>query len=224
MTEHKSTLVTLAHPRSPAAEAYRTLRTNLYFSSLDKPLRSLVVTSAAPGEGKSTVLANLAVALAQGEKRAVLVDADLRRPTLHELFGVSNERGLTTMFMDKAALADPPLVQAPGAEGLWLLPSGPLPPNPAELLGARRMEDVIEALLSRADIVLFDAPPVIAVTDAAVLGTKTDGVLLVVSAGQTRRDHAQRAKELLEKIKVRVIGVVLNNAQVDSSLGGYYAA
>ncbi len=223
MTEHKSTLVTLTHPRSPAAEAYRTLRTNLYFSSLDKPLRTLVVTSAAPGEGKSTVLANLAVAMAQGEKRTVLVDADLRHPTLHTLFQVAGERGLTTMFVDKAAMADPPLVPVAGVEGLWLLPAGPLPPNPADLLGTQRMQTVIEALLARADIVLFDAPPVIAVTDAAVLGAKTDGILLVINAGQTRRDHAQRARELLAKVKVRVIGAVLNNAQVDSSLGGYYA-
>jgi len=224
MTEHQSNLVTLAHPRSPAAEAYRTLRTNLYFSSLDNPLRTLVVTSAAPGEGKSTVLANLAVAMAQGEKRTVLVDADLRRPSLHELFGVPNDKGLTTMFMDKAAMSNPPLVKAPGVEGLWLLPSGPLPPNPAELLGMRRMEEAIEALLEHADIVLFDAPPVVAVTDAAVLGTKTDGVLLIVNAGQTRRDHAQRAKDTLEKARVRLVGAVLNNAQLDNTLGGYYSA
>lgn len=221
MTQHAE-LVTLTQPRSPAAEAYRTLRTNLYFSSLDRPLRSLVVTSAAPGEGKSTVLANLAVVMAQGEKRTILVDADLRRPSLHHMFGVPNERGLTTLFVDKAAAADPPLASVPGVERLWLLSSGPLPPNPAELLGTRRMEEAIAALLERADIVLFDAPPVVAVTDAAVLGTKTDGVLLVISAGQTRREHAQRARELLEKVKVRLVGAVLNNATLDSTLGGYY--
>jgi non-specific protein-tyrosine kinase len=216
-------LVSLAHPRSPAAEAYRALRTNLHFSSLDKPVRTLVVTSPALDEDKSVVLANLAVTMAQSEKRTIVVDADLRRPGLHTLFGVPNDAGLTSMFVDKAALDNPPLAQIAGVEGLWLLPAGPLPPNPAELLGARRMEQVIEALLARADIVLFDAPPIVAVTDAAVLGTKTDGVLLVMSAGHTRRDHAQRAKELLERVKVRVIGAVLNNAQVDSSLGGYYA-
>ncbi len=223
MTEHQLDLVTLTHPRSPAAEAYWTLRTNLYFSSLDHPLRTLVVTSPAPGEGKSAVLANLAVAMAQSEKRTIVVDADLRRPSLHELFGVPNERGLATMFVDQAAMADPPLAPIRGVEGLWLLPSGPLPPNPAELLSTQRMERVIETLTARADVVLFDAPPVVAVTDAAVLGLKTDGVLLVMSAGQTRRDHAARAKELLEKVKVRVVGAVLNNAQVDNSLGGYYA-
>ena len=216
-------LITLSDPRSPAAEAYRTLRTNLYFSSLDRALETLVVTSAAPGEGKSTTLSNLAVTLAQGEKRTILVDADLRRPTLHTLFDVSNGRGLTTMAVDDSALADPPLL-ATGIENLRLLSSGPLPPNPAEILGSRRMDEIIAALKARADIVLFDAPPIIVVTDAAVLGTKVDGVLLVISAGKTRREHALRAKELLERVKIRLVGAVLNNAPPDKSIGGYYAA
>lgn len=216
-------LITLTDPRAPAAEAYRTLRTNLYFSSLDRALETLVVTSAASGDGKSTTLANLAVIMSQGEKRTILVDADLRKPSLHKLFGVSNNQGLTTMAVEDSALAEPPLVET-GLDNLWLLPSGPLPPNPAEILGSRRMEEIIAALKARADVILFDAPPAIAVTDAAVLGTKVDGVLLVIRAGKTRREHAQRAKELLERVKVRVVGAVLNNAPPDQSLGGYYAA
>ncbi len=216
-------LVTLTDPRSPAAEAYRTLRTNLYFSSLDQALETLVGTSAAPGAGKSTTLSNLAVTMAQGEKRTILVDADLRRPSLHELFGTSNSQGLTTMAVDDSALAEPPLVET-GIENLWLLPSGPTPPNPAEILGSRRMEEIIATLQARADIVLFDTPPVVAVTDAAVLGTKVDGVLLVVRADQTRREHALRAKELLEKAKVRLVGAVLSNVPLDQSMGSYYAA
>ena len=216
-------LITLTDPRAPAAEAYRTLRTNLYFSSLDRALETLVVTSAAPGDGKSTTLANLAVTMSQGEKRTILVDADLRKPSLHKLFGVSNNQGLTTMAVEDSALAEPPLVET-GLDNLWLLPSGPLPPNPAEILGSRRMEEIITALKARADVVLFDAPPAIAVTDAAVLGTKVDGVLLVIRAGKTRSEHAQRAKELLERVKVRVVGAVLNNAPPDQSMGGYYVA
>jgi capsular exopolysaccharide synthesis family protein len=188
---NKPDLITLTNPRSPAAEAYRTLRTNLYFSSLDQALETLVVTSAAPGDGKSTTLGNLAVTMAQSEKRTILVDADLRRPALHKLFDVSNSQGLTTMAVEDSALAEPPLSPT-GVENLWLLPSGPLPPNPAEILGSRRMEDIIAALKARADLILFDAPPVIAVTDAAVLGTKTDAVLLIVRAGKTRREHALR--------------------------------
>jgi non-specific protein-tyrosine kinase len=219
----KPDLITLSDPRSPAAEAYRTLRTNLTFAALDKPIETLVVTSAAPGEGKSITLANLAVTMAQGERRTILVDADLRRPSLHEILNTSNERGLTTMFVEPEALQNPPLLET-GVENLQLLPSGPLPPNPADLMGSGRMEQVISALTSRADTVLFDAPPVVAVTDAAVLGTKVDGVLLVVSAGQTRRDHAQRARELLERVHVRIIGAVLTNAGLDLTMGGYYAA
>jgi non-specific protein-tyrosine kinase len=178
------------------------------------------VTSPAPDAGKSTVLANLAVTLAQGEQRTILVDADLRRPALHEIFGVPNDRGLTTMFVEEAALGNPPLVGS-GVENLWLLPSGPLPPNPADLLGSRKMEQAIAALKAQADIVLFDAPPVIAVTDAVVLSARVDGVLLVVSAGRTRRDHTQRAKELLERVHARIVGAVLNDAPRGVILGGY---
>jgi capsular exopolysaccharide synthesis family protein len=213
-------LITLTNPRSPAAEAYRTLRTNLTFAALDKPLETLIITSAAPGESKSSVLANLAVTMAQGERRTILVDADLRRPVLHEIFGVANDRGLITMIVEEAGLDDPPLMDV-GVDSLWLVPSGPLPPNPADILGSRKMEEVIAALKARADVVLFDAPPVVAVTDAAVLGTKVDGVLLVVCAGRTRREHAQRAKELLERVHVRIIGAVLNDAPRDVVLGGY---
>jgi capsular exopolysaccharide synthesis family protein len=218
----KPYLITLTDPRSPAAEAYRTLRTNLTFTELDKPITSLIVTSPAPGEGKSTVLANLAVTMAQVGKRTLLVDADLRQPSLHKILDASNDQGLTTLFVQPETLQDPPLVET-GIENLFLLPSGPLPPNPADLLGSRRMEEVIEALHKHADILLFDAPPVAVVTDAAVLGTKVDGVLLVVSAGRSRRDHAQRAQQLLEHVHVRIVGAVLTNAPRDVSLGGYYA-
>ncbi len=213
-------LIALTDPRNPAAEAYRTLRTNLTFTALDNPIQTLLVTSSAPDEDKSTVLANLAVTMAQGERRTILVDADLRRPSLHEIFDVPNNRGLTSMVVEETTLDNPPLVKV-GIKNLWLLPSGPLPPNPAGILGSRRMEQVIAALKGRADVVLFDAPPVVAVTDAAVLGTKVDGVLLVVRAGRTRREHAQRAKELLERVHVRIVGAVLNDAPRDIVLGGY---
>ncbi len=220
MTAKNLDLITLTDPRSQTAEAYRTLRTNLTFAALDKPLETLIVTSAAPNEGKSTVLANLAVTMAQGERRVVLVDADLRRPGLHDIFGVSNTRGLTSMVVGEIALDDPPLLDVE-LNNLLLLPSGPLPPNPTDILGSRRMERVIEALKERADVLLFDAPPIVPVTDAAVLGAKVDGVLLVVSAGRTRREHVQRARELLERVRVRLIGAVLDNAPRDATLGGY---
>jgi non-specific protein-tyrosine kinase len=213
------TLITLSDPRSPVSEAYRTLRTNLSFSSLDEPIRTLVVTSPAPDEGKSTTVANLAVTMAQGGRRTILVDCDLRRPALHTLFDCQAEPGLTNLLLEEDGT---PALQQTQVEGLQLLSSGPLPPNPADLLGSQKIDKVIATLVGSADVVLFDAPPVIAVTDAAVLGAKVDGVLLVIGAGKTRREHAERAKEMLERANVRIVGAALTNAPQDSSIGGYY--
>lgn len=212
-------LITLTDPRSPVSEAYRTLRTNLSFYSLDHPIRSLVVTSPAPNEGKSTTVANLAVTMAQSGRRTILVDCDLRRPSLHELFGLKAEPGFTDLVM--ADQIELPL-QATSIDNLWLLSSGTIPPNPADLLGAKKVDQLIARLQEEADMVLFDAPPVIAVTDAAVLGAKVDGVLLVIQAGKTKRDHAERAKEMLEKAKVRIVGATLTNAPKDKAMSGYY--
>ena len=213
------TLVTITDPRSPASEAYRTLRTNLSFYSLDKPLRTLVVTSPAAGEGKSTTIANLAVTMAQSGRRTILVDTDLRRPTLHELFGAQMSPGLTDMIMAEAG--DLPL-QKTEVENLWLLSSGAKPPNPADMLGAARMEQIIAQLAEQADIILFDAPPVMAAADAAILGARVDGVLLVIQAGKTRRDHSERAREMLEKSRARIVGAALTNAPRDRSIEEYY--
>ncbi|MCG8352119.1 MAG: CpsD/CapB family tyrosine-protein kinase [Chloroflexales bacterium] len=215
----ETALITLRDPRSPAAEAYRTLRTNIQFSSLDKPINTLLVTSTSPDEGKSTTLANLAVTIAQAEQRVILVDCDLRRPSLHTLFGVPNEQGLTSVILNQGDGELP--LHATSVPGLNLLTSGPLPPRPADLLGSRRMEVLIERLRSEADMVLFDTPPVIAVTDAAVLATRLDGVLLVLQAGKTRRDRAREARRQLEKVKANIIGVVLNNARMEASYGYY---
>jgi capsular exopolysaccharide synthesis family protein len=221
MSEKPDKLITISEPRSPISEAYRALRTNLDFASLDQTLKTLVVTSAGVGEGKSTTLANLAVVSAQAGRKVLLVDADLRRPTLHQIFGLNNDMGLTTAMVDEAALALPPL-QKTGVEGLSVLTSGPLPPNPAELMGSRRMEEVIATLAERADQVFFDTPPVVAVTDAAVLATKVDGVLLVISAGKTRREYARTAVQRLEQINARLVGTVLTNVQMGTGFKGYY--
>jgi capsular exopolysaccharide synthesis family protein len=221
MSKPLSELVAVSEPRSPISEAYRTLRTNLDFASLDQALKTLVVTSAGVGEGKSTTLANLAVVSAQAGRMVVLVDADLRRPTLHTIFGLENDVGLTTVMMDESALASPPLRRT-GIEGLTVLTSGPLPPNPADLLESRRMEEVIAAVAEGSDQVFFDTPPVVAVTDAAVLATKVDGVLLVVSAGKTRREYARTAVQRLEQINARLVGTVLTNVQIGAGFQGYY--
>jgi non-specific protein-tyrosine kinase len=219
MPDSKPTLITLTHPRSPAAEAYRALRANLALSALDRPLHTLVVTSAAPGEDKSTALANLTVTMAQGGQRVILVDADLRHPSLHELFGVPNERGLATLLEGQDALSAPPLTSVADVENLQLLTSGPLPLDPAAQLGSKRMEEVIAALQKRTDVVLLDAPPVLAATDAMVLGMRADGILLVVKVGHTSREHLEQAKAKLEKAHVHIIGVTLTNAPTEKSLG-----
>ncbi len=213
-------LITLTDPRTQAAEAYRALRTNLMFYSVDHPISTLVVASPVAGEGSSLVLANLAVTLAQSGHNTIAVDCDLRQPRQHELWGLSNERGLTNMLLDDATLQNPP-VQTVEVEHLSVLTSGALPPNPADVLVSRRMDEVIAALKARADYVLFDLPPVLAVTDAALLGLKVDGLVLVLRGGSSRRDHAARAKAELERVKVPIIGTVLVNAPRDSAVGGY---
>jgi capsular exopolysaccharide synthesis family protein len=222
LDDRSDSLITLTAPRSPVSEAYRTLRTNLEFSSLDKPIKTMVVTSPGSEEGKSTTLANLAVTIAQADKKVILVDCDLRRPAQHAMFGLPNDVGLTTMVVDAKAMGEPPLLDT-GVPGLRLLPSGPLPPNPSELLGSRRMQEIIAGLSERADIVLFDAPPIVAVTDAAVLASRVDAVLLVVKAGATKRDHAQKARALLEKVNAHLVGAVLNNVKMDTSYYHYYS-
>ncbi|MAT97282.1 MAG: capsular biosynthesis protein [Anaerolineaceae bacterium] len=211
-------LVTITNPRSPLSEAFRTLRTNLSFYSLESPLRSLVVTSPVMGEGKSSTVANLAVTMAQSGRKTVLVDCDLRRPSLHTLFDRQVEPGFTDAILHN----DEPVLQETAVENLWLLTAGTKPPNPADILGTPQVDQLIARLQEKADIILFDAPPVNAVTDAAVLGAKVDGVLLVLSAGKTRREHAERAKEILEKARVNIVGATLTNAPVDSSMEAYY--
>jgi non-specific protein-tyrosine kinase len=191
------------------------------FSSVENPIGTLVVTSPAQSEGKSVALANLAVTFAQSGNKTILVDSDMRRPSQHTIWGVNNERGLSTMMLEDSALSTPPLVETE-VQNLLLLPSGPLPPNPADILSSQRMNEVVGVLKARANYVFFDSPPVLAATDAALLGSKLDGVLLVVRAGQTRRDHALRARQALERVHVRVVGAVLMNAPREST-GDYYS-
>lgn len=219
-TSARANLITLTDPRAAAAEAYRTLRTNILFAGVEKPIRTLLVTSPVPDDGKSTTLANLAVTLAQSGHSTILVDADLRRPAQHTLWGLPNDRGLTSLMLDSSLLANPPL-QSTLVEHLHVLSSGPQPPNPADLLLSKAMDTVIEALRGRADYVLFDAPPVLAVTDALVLVGKVDGVLLVIKAGTTRRDQAEKARDALNRVNARIIGVALTNAPRDNNSKGY---
>lgn len=203
-------LITLTQPTSAAAEAYRSLRTNLMFSSLDQPIRTLLVTSAAASDDKAEAVANLAVILAQGGNKTILVDSDLRQPHQHIIWG-SDAPGLSDMMQDEGLMASPPLV-ATTVPNLELLTAGRHPMNPADVLSSRRMTDIISVLKARAAYVLFDSPPVLAATDAALLGIKLDGALLVICHGKTRRDDVLRAKAALEQVHARLIGAVLTHS------------
>jgi non-specific protein-tyrosine kinase len=228
-------LVAYTQPKSAAAEAYRTLRTNIQFASPDSPVHTLLATSTSPDDGKSTTIANLAITFAASGFATVLVDADLRRPHLHKIFGLSNDTGLTTLVAELARAASisagtgstgAPRVHHPlqptQVENLHVLTSGPVPPNPAEILGSQRMNEVLAMLRDTAEYVLIDTPPIIAVTDAAVLAPRVDGVLLVINAGKTRRDLAVKARDMLQQVNARLLGVVLNNATLDKSAYVYY--
>jgi len=210
-------LITLSQPRSAASEAYRSLRTNLMFSSVESPIQTLLVTSAALEDQKSVTLANLAVTFAQSGNRTILVDADMRQPKQHEIWNIRNDRGLSSMMVDESAIDAPPLQDTP-VDGLEIMNSGELPPNPADLLSGKRMDEIIAALKQRADYVLFDSPPILAATDAALLGIKLDGALLAIRAGETRRDHTVQARRALERVHVRIVGAVLTNAPSDNRI------
>lgn len=203
-----------------ASEAFRILRTNLQFTSPDRELKTMLVTSAGPGEGKSTVTANLAAAWAQSGARVLLVSCDLRRPTIHRIFGISNTPGLTGYLAGGASVEE--VIQPTSVPGLDLIASGPVPPNPAELLQSKAMGQFLRAVREDYDVVICDGAPVMAVTDAAVVASQTDGTILVVGAGQTPREAAIHAKELLEQAKANILGVVLNKINVRDQKNRYY--
>ncbi len=213
-------LTVFKDPRSPIAESFRSLRTNVQFSNVDRPSKTILVTSANPLEGKSTTAANLAAAMAQSGLSVVLVDADMRRPILHKIFEVPNDVGLTNTLLTSKVELNGSLVKT-HVPNLNLLTTGPLPPNPSELLGSQRMQRLMEALKEQHDVVILDSPPVLAVTDPAVLASYVDGVILVVGAGETRRAAAQRAVDHLQQVGARVLGVALNKLSRGGRGSGY---
>lgn len=213
-------LVTHRSPRSPVAEAYRTLRTNIQFGSLDRSTKSIMITSAGPGEGKSTTAANLAVTLAQTGCQVILLDADLRRPVQHRMFTLDQRNGLTAVLLGRCSLDK--ALQATTTGGLRVLPSGPSPPNPSEILGSHAMEELLATLYGMADYVIVDAPPAIAVADASILAPKVDGVVLVLRSRRVTRQAACQAKTQLEKVNARLLGVVLNDIQIEGDYKYYY--
>jgi capsular exopolysaccharide synthesis family protein len=214
-------LITLTDPRSPVSEAYRSLCVNLTFSGPDKQLRTLLVTSAGTGEGKSTIVANLAVTFAERGVRTIVVDCDLRHPVQHEIFDLSNDQGLTSLFLDEYDHTDLPLGDV-AVDNLRVLPSGPLPLIPSQLLGSRKLPEIVALLSQEADMVLFDSPPLIAVTDASMLAPHVDGVLLAVTAGHSKRQQLRRAKQRLGQVQANLVGAVVSNVPLAAGLRHYY--
>jgi non-specific protein-tyrosine kinase len=217
-TAANGALVLVADPRSPAAEAYRSLAATIQFAYPDGRLQTVGVTSAEAGEGKSTAAANLALALAEGGRKVIIIDADLRRPAQHTLFGVERGEGLATLLRD--APTQLPLLET-GVPGVTLLPAGPTPVNPLEALASPHFEQVLALARAQADFVIVDTAPAGALADAAVLGPRLEGMLLVISAGHTRRDRAQRAREQLERVNANLLGVVLTDVKGDDKLYRY---
>lgn len=211
-------LITLHDPRSPASESYRTLRTNIKFLSADATLRTLTVTSAGPEEGKSTTIANLGVSFAQAGKKVLIVDTDMRKPTIHTIFGLGTNVGLSSILAGDHTLEQ--ALNRTEQEGLMVLTCGPIPPNPAELLESQRMTNLIEEMKEHFDLILFDAPPIIAVTDASILASRLDGLILLLGVNKVTRKAARHALQLLARAKVKVWGMVVRGVRPDND--GYY--
>ena len=210
-------LITTTDPQSAAAEAYQSLRTSLEFSSLGRTVTAILLAAADTSADKSVAIANLAVVMAQAGDRVILVDGDLRRPQQHEIFGLANQTGLSAWLETGG---EPPLSDS-GVEGLQVLTAGPVGGNPVALLGAKRLGERLADLRTRADYVLVDAPPILAVTDAALWASQTDATVLLVNAGATRREQAQRAKAVLEGVQAQLLGAVLLNAEQGAAIAGY---
>ncbi|SDO56475.1 CpsD/CapB family tyrosine-protein kinase [Halobacillus aidingensis] len=208
------------NPKSPIAEQFRTIRTNLQFTTVDSELETMLVTSASPSEGKSITTANTATVFAQQGKKTLLIDADLRKPTVHYTFRVSNTSGLSNYLVGKQRVTE--LARETDVDNLDVITCGPIPPNPSELLGSNKMKQFIEEAKQTYDMIVFDTPPVLAVTDSQVLSNFVDGVLLVVRSKQTEKEAAVKAKETLEQAKANILGVVLNDQDLKSSNYYYY--
>lgn len=214
-------LITLVDPSSTIAERFRTIRTNIQFaSSVDHVIKSIVITSSGPSEGKSMTAANLAVVFAKSGKKTLLVDADLRKPTVYKTFQLNNDKGLSTVLSSGAPVSA--MVQTIGEDNLDILTSGPKAPDPAELLGSEKMNQVIQETSSGYDIVIFDMPPVVTVTDAQVIASKVDGTLLIVRENYTRKDSLRNATELLKMVNARLLGVIYNGNEQSANEGYYY--
>ena len=216
-------LITLTSPTSVIAEQFRTIRTNIQFSSIDQKLRSLVFTSSGPSQGKSTISANVAVTWADQGVNVLLVDADMRRPTIHQTFQVPNKKGLTSLLTEDEFDFNTTIQKTP-VDHLFVLPCGVVPPNPSELLNTKKMDKLIVELTKHFDLVIFDTPPLTAVTDAQILASRTDGTILVVRERQRDKREILLSKQLLEMAQANVLGVVFNGTKASRDDYYYYGS
>jgi capsular exopolysaccharide synthesis family protein len=213
-------LYVFEHPNSTIAECCRSLRTNILFSGADRPLKSLVVSSANPREGKTTTTIYIGTTMAQSGQRVLLVDSDMRRPRLHQATGVPKNNGLSNLLLREIDYDD--AIKTTEIPNLFVMPCGPQPPNPAELLMSHRFEETLAELAKRFDRVILDSPPILAVTDAVVLSRHADGVILIARAGKTHREHISRAARHIYDVDVGIVGIVLNELDVSDRRYGYY--
>ena len=212
-------LVTQNDPKNPAAEAYRVIRTSVQFAQAGKELKTIAITSCTPNEGKSMTVANLAIVLTQAGKSVLIMDCDMRNPTVHKNFNLSNKVGLSSCISMGTAVAD--AVQATGIEGLDALTAGVIPPNPSELLGSERMQNILQRAQEEYDYVLIDTPPVLPVTDSLVLGSMVDGLILVIDSGEIKVEMAREVKNQLVHAGANILGVVLNKVRSEHHGYGY---
>ncbi|ANC22246.1 tyrosine protein kinase [Bacillus cereus] len=213
-------LITHKEPKSRIAEQYRNIRTNIEFTSVDNHIRSIIVTSVDPGDGKTTTIANLAVVFGQQGKKVLLIGADLRKPTLQNLFAAYSPNGLTNLLSGQTSFVQ--CIQKTDIGNVYVMSAGPIPPNPAELLGYRKMDEVLLEAYKMFDIVLIDTPPVMAVTDAQILANKCDGVVLVARSEKTEKDKLIKVKQILDKASGKLLGVILNDKREEQEPYGYY--
>lgn len=214
-------LIAYNNPKSIYAEQFRTIRTNIEFVNIDKPVQSMIVTSSIPAEGKSTISSNLAYVMGATEKKVLIVDADMRKPTVHRTFALNNEKGLSTLISQPEMKFNEVVQYSPDLN-LYLMPAGPIPPNPAELLTSARMNSIMEELKGYFDLIIYDTPPISAVTDAQIMATKVDGVVLVVREGYVTKEELRNSKAALDNVNARIFGYVLNGKELSDS-SGYYA-
>lgn len=220
IAKRKRPIIMASNPHSPISESYRTLRTNIEFSQVDEELKVIMISSASPGEGKSTTAVNLAAAYANAGNKVLLIDADLRKPTIHYTFNLTNRVGLTCLLTGQNISEE--TARPTHIEGLSVITSGPTPPNPSELLASRKMRMLMEEWKRQYDVILLDTPPILAVTDAQIVAHLTDGTVMVLHSGKIKRDMVRKAKASLEHVNAKILGVVLNNVKREGAAGYYY--